>query len=874
MCIDIPQPSPLLNHLLRHLPSDRNGIHVTKFGGCAGEVLPGSTAEPHCSGFQRHQSKLSGSEDNLWAPFTSRVDWEVARCAKMQGTGSTAFTDLLSIDGVYEALGLSYRNSQELNSIIDHSLPAHRPSFTRQEIVVAGKAIDLYKRDIMECIQALYGNPDHCQYLCFSPERHYTDADKLQRLYHDMYTGKWWWSTQEAIEKDKPGGTIIPIILSSDKTQVTLFRNKSAYPVYLTIGNLPREIRRKPSQQGQVLLAYLPTDRLEHVKNKASRRRTITNLFHACMTYLLAPLKKAGLEGVVMRSGDGVQRRCHPILAAYVGDYPKQVLVTGIYSGDCASCETEKDELNVYPCPRCPRDGQRILEAVKAVGSADWAEKCLEQNVKPVQHPFWEDLPYADIFRSITPDILHQMYQGVMKHLISWLTQICGDAEVDARVRRLPANHSIRIFHKGITSLSRVTGTEHKQMCSFLLGIVTDIPSLTTAQSNQLLSATRALLDFLYLSCYSIHTHDSLDSLDTCLATFHSYRQIFVELGVQEHFNLPKLHFLSHYTRAIKLFGTTDNYNTETTERLHIDFAKTAYRASNYKDEYPQMTRWLEQREKIQYHTSYVAWRLQRLPSSNSSSSPIISAVTLADMQCLFTVKLSRFPTMKSVPLTKLEDTTPNGYNATQFTTALKRFIIQFHDPDLSSGQIDDYMPFLVLPFTRLPVWHKMKFVNEELYGKETLDSISARPRRINNKVVQASQFDAALIKVRGNINDGANMRISHVRVIFSFGNTSLDLLFPPNINPPSHLAYVEWFTKLTATPDPYSGLHRVKRQMSSGLPAASIIPVEKIRRSAHLLPKWGGAVPSEWRSETVLDLCDTFWLNPFKDNHSYFNLT
>ncbi|THU95129.1 hypothetical protein K435DRAFT_666982, partial [Dendrothele bispora CBS 962.96] len=74
---------------------------------------------------------------------------------------------------------------------------------------------------------------------------------------------------------------------------------------------------------------------------------------------------------------------------------------------------------------------------------------------------------------------------------------------------------------------------------------------------------------------------------------------IFVELGVREHFNLPKLHFLYHYTRAIKLYGTTDNYNTESTERLHIDFAKNAYRASNYKDEYTQMTRWLERREKI-----------------------------------------------------------------------------------------------------------------------------------------------------------------------------------------------------------------------------------------------------------------------------------
>lgn len=65
--------------------------------------------------------------------------------------------------------------------------------------------------------------------------------------------------------------TIIPVIISSDKTQVTLFRNKSAYSVYLTIGNLPKDIHSKPSQGGQILLGYLSTSKLKHIKNKAAR---------------------------------------------------------------------------------------------------------------------------------------------------------------------------------------------------------------------------------------------------------------------------------------------------------------------------------------------------------------------------------------------------------------------------------------------------------------------------------------------------------------------------------------------------------------------------------------------------------------------------
>ena len=47
---------------------------------------------------------------------------------------------------------------------------------------------------------------------------------------------------KEALEKDHPGATILPVIILSDKTQLTNFSNKSAYPLYMTIGNIPKEI--------------------------------------------------------------------------------------------------------------------------------------------------------------------------------------------------------------------------------------------------------------------------------------------------------------------------------------------------------------------------------------------------------------------------------------------------------------------------------------------------------------------------------------------------------------------------------------------------------------------------------------------------------
>ena len=52
---------------------------------------------------------------------------------------------------------------------------------------------------------------------------------------------------------------------------------------------------------------------------------------------------------------------------------------------------------------------------------------------------------------------------------------------------------------------------------------------------------------------------------------------------------------------------TTDNYNTEMFERLHIDFAKEGWHASNQRDEFSQMICWLSHQGKVFSFNRYVA---------------------------------------------------------------------------------------------------------------------------------------------------------------------------------------------------------------------------------------------------------------------------
>ena len=133
------------------------------------------------------------------------------------------------------------------------------------------------------------------------------------------------------LERECPGATVIPILLSTDKTQSTLFWNKSAYPLYITIGKyFERNLTKVISLcLLYVLLTYLPTTWLENVTNKPQHRWVINNLYHSCMHKILEPLEVAGISGVNMSTGSRNMHQVHPIFASFIRDYLEQILSSG-----------------------------------------------------------------------------------------------------------------------------------------------------------------------------------------------------------------------------------------------------------------------------------------------------------------------------------------------------------------------------------------------------------------------------------------------------------------------------------------------------------------------------------------------------------------
>jgi hypothetical protein len=72
-------------------------VYVTKFGGQAGKPIRTNIN----GGYSNYVKQLeAGSQENIWAPFASRMEWEVAQWAKLHGPGLTAFSEFLEIEGV------------------------------------------------------------------------------------------------------------------------------------------------------------------------------------------------------------------------------------------------------------------------------------------------------------------------------------------------------------------------------------------------------------------------------------------------------------------------------------------------------------------------------------------------------------------------------------------------------------------------------------------------------------------------------------------------------------------------------------------------------------------------------------------------------
>ncbi|KJA18014.1 hypothetical protein HYPSUDRAFT_122964, partial [Hypholoma sublateritium FD-334 SS-4] len=319
--------------------------------------------------------------------------------------------------------------------------------------------------------------------------------------------------------------------------------------------------------------------------------------------------------------------------------------------------------------------------------------------------------------------------------------------ELDQRIRSLPPGYGLRHFKNGFSALSQVSGPERKNMAKILLGcLVGSIPP----DASQ---AIAALLDFIYIAQYPTHDTTTLGYLSDARDRFHNNRDYFITVGVRDHFNIPKFHSLLHYIDSIKEFGTTDNYNTEMFERLHIDFAKNGWRATNQRDEFPQMVKWLSRQEKISSFENRLNYR-----AITTDSPPLQKPLR----------SIPKYPNFPNRRLDLIEE----KHNAPNFSHYLKGFLNKLSPHPIPLRQLEDTS----LPFTKVDIYNTFRFNPVSIHEDEEqdVDAVKAMPK--------------------------SRTRIGRVRVIFTLPKVMDTRLGPqelPEYWPKTPLAYVEWYSPI-----------------------------------------------------------------------------
>jgi hypothetical protein len=137
----------------------------------------------------------AATANNPFAPFKSKLDWELAHWAKTNTLSESALTCLLGIDELANTLRLSFETAGELNEIIDEQLPWPM-EWKRTTIGLQNQSFEIFYREPLDCVRKLFSNPIFKEYMSYRPEKLYCDATKEDRQYNEFNSGDWWWETQ------------------------------------------------------------------------------------------------------------------------------------------------------------------------------------------------------------------------------------------------------------------------------------------------------------------------------------------------------------------------------------------------------------------------------------------------------------------------------------------------------------------------------------------------------------------------------------------------------------------------------------------------------------------------------------------------------
>ena len=151
----------------------------------------------------------------------------------------------------------------------------------------------------------------------------------------------------------------------------------------------------------------------------------------------------------------------------------------------------------------------------------------------------------------------------------------------------------------GVSKLKQCTGREHRDLEKILIAVAAG------AVPDSVLSALRALVEFIFQAQSLLIYDEHLHALRKALREFHTLKDSIVlaggwmgKNGPIPLFKISKLEAMAGVIRNITRMGASYQWTSDITKHCHITHVKTPYQMSNHRNFHQQCCRFMDRVEK------------------------------------------------------------------------------------------------------------------------------------------------------------------------------------------------------------------------------------------------------------------------------------
>jgi Plavaka transposase len=415
--------------------------------------------------------------------------------------------------------------------------------------------------------------------------------------------------------------------------------DRTAHLLLISLANMKGSYRAKSSHHAFLLLALLPVPKFV-THDKALRGVLENRVLHACLDFILEPLKKAALLGRMMSDPYGSLRYCFTPLAAYIVDTPEAAMLAGVAGKTShvtmAGYKQFGDSFRHEPRTASTTLAQLLTVEMNVNPNDDikaYVKEAKKFQLSGVDKPFWRDWPLAEPSLFLTPEPLHHFNKEFYDHDLKWCIRMLGEAEIDFRFSILQPHIGFRHFAGGVSRLKQVTGREHRNIQRYIVAVIAG------AAPRDFIIAIRSLMDFRYLAQAPQIDDTICTQIDDALLGFHDHKSAITDAKVRvgkgnrpiENWYIPKLELMQSVTPNIKANGAPINWSADMTEHAHIEVIKHPAKSGNNQKYEEQICRYLDRSEKCRRFDLATAIRDARMEFVTFPPSHLVNDVDTDD---------------------------------------------------------------------------------------------------------------------------------------------------------------------------------------------------------------------------------------------------